>query len=41
MYQILEANILKLKKFPRSVQENLEINLMISQLLCEISINLH
>ena len=32
MYQILETNILKLKNFPRSVQENLEINL-ISQLL--------
>ena len=33
MYQILETNILKLKNFPRSVQENLEINLIISQLL--------
>ena len=33
MYQILETDILKLKKIPKSVQENLEINLMISQLL--------
>ena len=33
MYQILETNILKLNNFLRSVQENLEINLMIIQLL--------